>query len=275
MIKSKQLSHYLFAGLLVSFGQSSFAANPVSDMMKAGKDAVQKPIEEAVKDIKATATELPSFKVAPLTQNGEPEEPSKDFKWSPANIKLAEQGDAKLGEALAKKGKCSKCHGDTGISEDDDTPSIAGQITAYSFKQLYDYKVGLRESKSMTKKVRELSLKDMADISAWYATQAPEKMLGVPKGKKAPVLANVGDTKRHLLACNTCHNEDAMKRGYQIPILEGQKIEYFKETMLAFKEGDRENDHYSLMRGLASRMTEEEIDELAQYYSAKASAEDD
>ena len=221
-------------------------------MMKSSQEAIQSGtdnIKSAI-DQAATAVNLPSFKIAPLTQNGEPEEPSKDFKWSADNIKLAEQGDVKRGEELAKKGKCSKCHGDTGISEDDDTPSIAGQITAYSFKQLHDYKQGLRENKSMSKKVRELSLKDMADISSWYATQAPEKMLGVKTGEKPPVLALTGDPKRHLLACNTCHNEDAMKRGYQIPILEGQKIEYFKETMLAFKEEDRVNDHYSLMRAL-------------------------
>ncbi len=268
MIKSTQL---LLTVLFVTFGHTSFAADPMTEMMQAGKNAM----EQATEEVKSAADSLPSFKINPLTQNGEPTEPSKDFKWTPSNIKLADQGDAKLGEVLAKKGKCSKCHGDTGVSEDDDTPSIAGQITAYSFKQLHDYKEGLRENKSMTKKVRELSLKDMADISAWYATQTPEKMLGVPKGEKAPVLANVGDSKRYLLACNTCHNEDAMKRGYQIPILEGQKIEYFKETMMAFKEGDRENDHYSLMRALASRLTEEEIDELAQYYSAKASDEDE
>ncbi len=213
---------------------------------------------------------LPSFKVPVLTQDGEPEEPTNDFKWTPANIKLAVDGDAKLGEELAKKGKCSKCHGDTGISEDDDTPSIAGQITAYSFKQLHDYKVGLRENKQMKKKVKKLSGKDMADISAWYATQEREKMLG----GDIPVLASTGDPKRFILGCNTCHNEDAMNRGYQIPILEGQKVEYFKETMLAFKEGDRENDHYNLMRGISEKLTEEEIDVLAEYYSAKPSDDD-
>ena len=73
---------------------------------------------------------------------------------------------------------------------------------------------------------------------------------------------------------NTCHNEDAMNCGYQIPILEGQKVEYFKETMLVFKEGDRENDHYNLMRGISEKLTEEEIDLLAEYYSAKPSEDD-
>ncbi len=235
--------------------------------------AIAEPAEpakvEAVEKIENQKAALPSFKVKALTQNGEPEEPSPDFKWTAGNIKLAVEGDVKRGEMLATEGKCSKCHGETGISEDDDTPSIAGQISAYSFKQLHDYKEGIRESREMKKKVRKLSAKDMADISAWYATQTREKKLG----GKIPVLADKGDSKRFILGCNTCHNETAMKRGYQIPILEGQKVGYFKETMLAFKEGDRDNDHYNLMRGISEKLTEKEINELAEYYSAKPSSE--
>lgn len=279
-------SKLLLTGFFIFSSHAGFAETPLdeminkgSEMMKAGQEAVQQSMDSAVekakKDAEAAMAKLPSYSINALTQDGEPAEPSKDFQWTPATIKLADEGDVKRGEELAKKGKCSKCHGDTGVSEDDETPSIAGQITAYSFKQLHDYKVGLRESREMLKKVRKLSLKDMADISAYFATQEREKMMGVKKGGKIPVLAIAGDESRFLLACNYCHNEDSMKRGYQTPILEGQKIDYFKETMLAFKEGDRVNDHYSLMRGLSSKLTEEEIDELAEYYSAKPTEDDD
>ena len=262
----------LIASLVISVTQVNMAESLEEDTAKKSLDEA---MDKAANDANAAMAKLPSYSINTLTQNGDPEEPSVDFQWNPTTIKLADEGDIKRGEELAKKGKCSKCHGDTGISEDDDTPSIAGQITAYSFKQLHDYKVGLRENKSMTKKVRDLSLKDMADISAYYATQAPEKMQGVKKGGKIPVLANIGDKERFLLACNSCHNEDSMKRGYQTPILEGQKIEYFIETMTAFSEGDRVNDHYSLMRGLSEKLTEEEITELAEYYSAIPAKEDE
>lgn len=269
----------LFSGVLILSYQTGFAENPMEKMiemstevMKSAKDTAEKAmgsaVEKATQDAGAAKAKLPSFNMDFLTQSGEPPEPSVDFKWTQETVKLATEGDVKRGEELAKQGKCSKCHGDTGVPEDDDyTPSIAGQITAYSFKQLHDYKVRLRDSKEMRRAVRKLSSKDMADVSAYYATQKPEKKMGV----KIPVLANIGDKKRYLLACNYCHNDDSMNRGYQTPILEGQKIEYFKETMLAFKEGERVNDHYSLMRGLSSKLTEAEIDELAEYYSAKPS----
>jgi len=245
----------------------------VSGVTTYADDAMEEAIEKAEKDAKSAKAKLFSFKIGSLTQSGDPEEPTDDFQWNSENIKLANEGDAKLGKELAKKGKCSKCHGDTGISDEDDTPSVAGQITAYAFKQLHDYKVGLRESKEMLKKVRNLSPKDMADISAWYATQEPEKMLGATGENKVPELAVNGDPSRFIFGCNTCHNKEAMDRGYQTPILEGQKIEYFKETMMAFKEDDRENDHYNLMRAISKKLTEAEIDELATYYSAQASEE--
>jgi cytochrome c553 len=39
--------------------------------------------------------------------------------------------------------------------------------------------------------------------------------------------------------------------------------------MMAFKEGDRTNDHYKLMQNIASKLTEDEIKELAGYYATK------
>ncbi len=279
-------SNLLLAVIFIFSSHAGFAETPLdtmmkksSEMMKAGQEAAQKSMDSAIEKAKADAEEamskLPSYSINTLTQDGDPAEPSKDFKWTPETIKLANEGDIKLGEELAKKGKCSKCHGDTGVSEEDDTPSIAGQITAYSFKQLHDYKVELRENKQMLKKVKNLSPKDMADISAYYATQTAEEKVGAVDGAEPPVLAVKGDPERFMLACDSCHNDESQKRGYQTPRIDGQKIEYFVDTMTAFQEGDRVNDHYSLMRGLAAKLTEDEIDELASYYSAKPVDDDD
>jgi cytochrome c553 len=45
--------------------------------------------------------------------------------------------------------------------------------------------------------------------------------------------------------------------------------------MTAFQEGDRENDHYSRMRFIASQLTEDEIQGLAAYYGAPPSEEEE
>lgn len=183
--------------------------------------------------------------------------------WTEEVRQLAIFGDAKLGKKLAKK--CDSCHGDNGISEDNETPSLAGQKAAYNFKQLYDYQKKIRTNKTMYKKVKKLTYKDMANISAWYQAQKGESKMG----ENAPDMVLKGD------GCDMCHNPAVAPDGFQVPILEGQKIEYLIETLTAFKEGDRENDAHSVMRDIAKKLTEKEINTLSRYYAAKPIAEED
>ena len=91
-----------------------------------------------------------------------------------------------------------------------------------------------------------------------------------------PPLVDKGDRSRLLLACNDCHNENKQFRSMmEIPAtLEGQKPEYFLETMTAFKEGERENDLFERMRWIASKLTDEEIEALSKYYSAPPAPEE-
>jgi len=197
---------------------------------------------------------------------------AESFVWSRATLALVDSGDAARGKKIAKKQKCSKCHGDTGISDEDDSPSIAGQVPSYQFKQLLEYKTKVREDKDMYKRVKKLSLHEMADLAAFYAIQKPEP----PEGKvKPPVLVTKGDMKRLLLPCNVCHGEKGEGLGFEVPAINGQKGEHFIDTMTAFQEGDRENDHYGRMRFIASQLTEKEIEQLAAYYAAPPTEDED
>jgi cytochrome c553 len=49
--------------------------------------------------------------------------------------------------------------------------------------------------------------------------------------------------------------------------LVGQKPEHFVDTMLAFRDRDRENDAYGRMRFIANQLTEDQIKALAAYHS--------
>lgn len=194
------------------------------------------------------------------------------FGWTPPIMRTLQVGDATRGEAVVKKARCAKCHGDTGVSDEDDTPSLAGQTAAYTFKQLIDYKTKRRENRSMRKAVRKLSPRDMADLGAFYEAQTPEKQAG----GEPPHLAINGDRSRLLLACNDCHNESQEFRSQmEIPAtLTGQKPEYFVETMKEFQSGDRTNDLFGRMRFIAGRLTDDEIASLAAYYATPPSEEE-
>lgn len=189
--------------------------------------------------------------------------------WTKEVYQLATSGNAKLGKKLSKK--CDSCHGENGVSEDNETPSLAGQKSAYTFKQIYDYQKKIRKNKTMYKKVKKLTYQDMANISAWYQAQKSERKMG----KNAPKMIFEGDEKRFLIGCDMCHNPSVAPGGFQVPILEGQKIDYLIETLTAFKEDDRENDEYLVMRDIAKQLSEKEIGEISKYYATKPIIADD
>ncbi|MGB0720943.1 MAG: c-type cytochrome [Gammaproteobacteria bacterium] len=193
------------------------------------------------------------------------------FKWNYHTLRLIASGDPAKGQALAEEHRCAKCHGDTGIAEDDETPSIAGQSRSYQFKQLMDYKSKVRDERTMYKRARKLTPEQMADLAAFYEAQTPEPQ---PKRDTVPPLATEGDKSRLLLSCDVCHGEGGSGYGYESPVLRGQKPIYFVDTMSAFREGDRENDHFGRMRFIAQQLTEEEIKALAAYYSVNPSPEE-
>lgn len=196
----------------------------------------------------------------------------RPFAWSSLTLDIIASGDAARGEQIATKQKCSKCHGEAGIAEEDATPSIAGQIPAYQFKQLLDYKVELRRNKDMKKATSKLGLQDMADLAAYFATLSPEPPEGTAK---PPLLVTRGDLDRLLLPCNVCHGEKGEGLGFEVPAITGQKVEHFIETLTAFREGERQNDHYGRMRFIAGQLTDKEVTELAVYYGAPRSPDAD
>jgi len=182
--------------------------------------------------------------------------------------RLITAGNPANGKMLIKEQKCVKCHGELGVSEDVDDPNIGGQLAAYNFKQLMDYKNGHRESRTMQKAVRDLSEKDMADMSAWYASVPSPK----PMHKDSLIaqqLVYKGDPKRMLKPCGSCHGRDGEGRAHAASKLTGQNRGYFITAMEEFKEGDRGNDVYSRMRLISEVLTDEEIAAIADYYSTK------
>lgn len=194
------------------------------------------------------------------------------FQWSRATLDLIASGDPQRGEATAKKSKCKKCHGVTGVSDEEDTPSIAGQPASYNFKQLVNYKTDVRSERSMAKATKKLDLQDMADLAAFYATQEPEPAQG---GREPPLLVTQGDMDRLLLPCNVCHGESGEGMGFEVPALRGQKRQHLIDTLGEFQSEDRENDHFGRMRFIAGQLDDDEIEAVAAWYAATPSEDED
>ncbi len=92
-----------------------------------------------------------------------------------------DEGQSADGDPAIGKNKsqvCQACHGVQGNSPDPQFPRLDGQHGDYLAKALADYKSGIRKNAIMNAMAAELSVKDQADLAAWYASQG--KGLSVP-----------------------------------------------------------------------------------------------
>ncbi|MDX1696639.1 MAG: c-type cytochrome [Thiohalobacterales bacterium] len=195
-------------------------------------------------------------------------EPSSQVAFDVPTVKLLKNADPAMGEELAKKGKCARCHGDNGVSDDPEDVNIAGLSASYIYKQLRDYQDRNRDARDMYKVVRDMDEMQMANLAAWFASQPPgSTALNSDVDPDILRLVTHGDPTRLLKACASCHGRDGRGGQFDHPALTGQYREYLVTALTEFREGDRENDVYARMRDVARALTEEEIEGLAAYYA--------
>ncbi|WP_457108341.1 c-type cytochrome [Methylobacterium sp. P5_C11] len=170
------------------------------------------------------------------------------------------------GATLAQQ--CAICHGPTGVSRAD-SPNLAGQYAPVIYKQLADFKAGVRVNATMTPFAVNLSEQDMADLAAYYAYLPRLSGFHPARDKPAPRIVINGAPLRNIAPCGSCHGVLDNKTGS--PWLEGQPAAYVKSQLQAFASAARRNDISQQMRNIARRMTPEEIDQAAEWYASQPS----
>ncbi len=185
--------------------------------------------------------------------------------------KDAAKGAGDKGQSIASQ-VCAACHAADGNSPVPANPKIAGQFADYLNKQLNDFKaVGgkkpARESAVMNGMVANLSPADMKALAAYYSGQKPRLSAAsdkdvVAQGQK---LWRGGNAATGVPACAGCHGPTGAGIPGQYPRLAGQYPEYIAAQLKLFREGGRANDPNGVMRGVASKMSEREMNAVAQY----------
>jgi len=189
---------------------------------------------------------------------------SSSIAWTPETLNFVKKGNMAKGKELAQS--CAGCHGEQGVSAMPETPSLAGQLATYTYKQLRDYAKDQRSHSVMTVTAQGLSEQDAADLAVWFSTLKPADGSGNQPSVKAEKMVEQGDGKRIVPPCFVCHGANGQGEKMDIPALAGQQADYLTKTLLEYKAGQRHNDVYSRMRLIAQQLSETEIKELAQYY---------
>jgi cytochrome c553 len=184
---------------------------------------------------------------------------------------VAVKGDPDKAKQLVTS-VCAACHGPDGNSAIPANPSIAGQPAEYVFKQLTNFKAEAgktaeRPSPVMTAIVANLSRDDMMNAAAYFAAQPAKE-----RDARNAELVKIGQTiyrggviNRGVPACASCHGANGAGVPAQFPRLAGQHAQYTGDQLKAFRAGSRANDANRVMRTIATKLSDREIDAVAQY----------
>lgn len=187
---------------------------------------------------------------------------------------LTQNVDAADVEAGAQTAQtCAACHQADGNSTTPIWPKLAGQNPDYLVKQLKDFQAGMADQSkgrfdpSMSPMAAPLSVTDMENVAAYYGSRDIQKgAVAKEYLKTGEALYRGGDASRGIPACTACHGPTgAGLNAAEYPALAGQHPEYTIAQLKAFAKGTRHNDQNRVMRDIASRMSDEQMEAVAHY----------
>ncbi|WP_031217455.1 MULTISPECIES: c-type cytochrome [unclassified Halomonas] len=179
------------------------------------------------------------------------------------------EADADAAAGRDKATACAACHGQEGISPTGAFPNLAGQQASYLAKQIMDIRDGNRVVPQMAGQVDNFSDQDAWDVAKYYADKDaalgqadPDEAL-VARGRE---LYRAGDMAKGIPACAACHTPTGQGIGTAVyPALSGQHPEYTVSTLQAFAAGERANDPAAIMRDIAAKMSDADMEAVANY----------
>jgi cytochrome c553 len=167
----------------------------------------------------------------------------------------ASPADAHRGKMLSYT--CLGCHGIEGYKNaypDYSVPELEGQHPEYLVAALHGYRDGDRSHLTMHSQASVLSDQDITDIATYLA--------GKPL---TPGAKPQGTVPKAAALCTACHGQDGVAVVPMYPTLAGQHEDYLVRAIEEYQKGGRKNP---IMKGLAATLKDEDIREIARYFSA-------
>ena len=147
-------------------------------------------------------------------------------------------------------------------------PRLSGISAGYLVKQLEDFRSGQRVNPSMEPFAKMLTEEQIPDVAAYYASLEVVPADSTPEVEQALLergkqLALRGDWNNYIVACVSCHGPGNQGVGDDFPNIAGQHPAYIATQLQAWKAGKRGNDPLGLMKDIANRMSDEDIQAVA------------
>jgi cytochrome c553 len=174
--------------------------------------------------------------------------------WRPAKA-----ADESIKEKAASQ--CTPCHGETGISETENIPSLAGQPDQFLQWQLVFFRSGSRKNEVMQPIAEQINNEDVRNLGAYFAALTPPKA-SAPDDN--PELSRKGAEAAVGRRCGSCHG-DAFAGTKAVARVAGQREDYLLKALHDYKSNVRVGGGVAAMADVAYSLSEEEITALAHY----------
>src|SRR5690242_12852588 len=162
--------------------------------------------------------------------------------------------------AKEKAEMCVACHGEGGVSQTENIPSLAGQPDQFLQWQMVFFRGGARKNEQMQPIAEQVSNEDIRALGAYFASLTPPKATT----DDDPDLSKKGAQAAVGRRCASCHT-DTYAGTKAVARLAGQREEYLIKALQDYKSGARSGGAGSAMTDVAYPLSEEEITALAHY----------
>lgn len=183
---------------------------------------------------------------------------------------------AMAGDLDAIVANCNGCHGDDGVSQWTDVPSIAGIPEFVHSDALYiyrdeerpcaesEYRQGdtSRPATTMCAMTADLDDDTIDEIAAHYA-----ELPWVPAKQEFDASLVDAGKALHDEKCDKCHSEGGSNPDDEASILAGQWIGYMETTFAQYKADER--DQPSKMRDKMNELSDDDAKALIAYYASQ------
>ncbi len=176
-----------------------------------------------------------------------------------ANLAVVPTHAADLAAGKEKSEMCVACHGEGGISQIENMPSLAGQPDQFIQWQLVFFRAGTRKNEQMQPVVEQLNNEDIRNLGAYFASLTSAKA----KPDENPDLSAKGAQAAAGRRCASCHADYTGTKA--VPRVAGQRQDYLLKALRDYKSGVRSGGGMAAMASVAFSLSEEEIEALAHY----------
>jgi cytochrome c553 len=173
-------------------------------------------------------------------------------------------GETQAADNAAVKEKaevCTGCHGENGISQTENIPSLAAEPDQFIQWQLVFFRSGARKNEQMQPIADQITNEDIRSLGAYFAALSP------PPAKTPddnPDLSKKGAQAAVGRRCASCHT-DSYAGTKAVARLAGQREEYLVKALHDYKSGARSGGAGAAMADVAYPLSDEEIEALAHY----------